>query len=328
MPKLIDRKDDDKEINNQEPIELLNGINSLDNISPKISKKSKKKKRNIRVSDQLWKERVKNLNISNILKAKCDINCKDKKCMQTVSMHKVDELQTNFWGSINSSVFPSRKKRLEKIHKELEKHYNSSKQSFSFMLDKNTEVCEASYLAMLGLSNTYNKFRSPNPWIGARKILLEFGSFEKYMVDGLEKESNSSKEEKCIAYIKNFIETNCDELPIAGMEGVKVLPFATKQSFYDEYVTDARYGISLDDVACLKTFVRALKKFKKSVRFMRCKGNFSKCEICSNAAYLLRTNTKLPKEQRDIILHYRRIHLKQQLAERIYCEQNKTKNSN
>ena len=58
---------------------------------------------------------------------------------------------------------------------------------------------------------------------------------------------------------------------------------------------------------------------------MRWKGNFSKCEICNNAAYLLRTNTKMPKEQRDIILQYRRIHLKQQLAERIFCEENKLK---
>ena len=41
------------------------------------------------------------------------------------------------------------------------------------MLDKNTEVCEASYLAMLGLSNTYNKFRAPDPWIRARTSICE-----------------------------------------------------------------------------------------------------------------------------------------------------------
>ena len=93
--------------------------------------------------------------------------------MQSVNLHMVYELHTNFWDSINSSVFQLRTKRFEKVEKILVNSFNESNQSFTFMLDKNTEVCEGSYFAMLGRSNTYYNFRIPDPWIEARKILIE-----------------------------------------------------------------------------------------------------------------------------------------------------------
>ena len=56
---------------------------------------------------------------------------------------------------------------------------------------------------------------------------------------------------------------------------------------------------------------------------MRCHGKFSTCEICNNAAYILRTQTKWTKSQRDIILQLRRVHLRQQAEEHINLEYRK-----
>ena len=55
---------------------------------------------------------------------------------------------------------------------------------------------------------------------------------------------------------------------------------------------------------------------------MRCKNNHSSCELCINAAYLLRT-LKWTKVQRDILLEYQRLHLNQQAQERQNLENTK-----
>jgi hypothetical protein len=57
---------------------------------------------------------------------------------------------------------------------------------------------------------------------------------------------------------------------------------------------------------------------------MDCKGNFSTCEICNNAAYLLRdTSKRFSHIQREIVMQYRRLHLDQQAKERIDLDQRK-----
>ncbi len=83
--------------------------------------------------------------------------------------------------------------------------------------------------------------------------------------------------------------------------------------------------IDNDLIAGYKTFARAYESFQGKIRLMRCKGNFSTCEICNNAAYILRTQKKWTKSQRDIIIEYRRIHLKQQSDERVNLEYRKQK---
>jgi len=57
---------------------------------------------------------------------------------------------------------------------------------------------------------------------------------------------------------------------------------------------------------------------------MRCKGNFSSCEICLNAAELLRVK-KYKKPQRMKIFEYRSIHLKLQARQRKALEEQKAK---
>ena len=57
---------------------------------------------------------------------------------------------------------------------------------------------------------------------------------------------------------------------------------------------------------------------------MDCKGNFSTCEICNNAAYLLKdTSKRFSFIQREVIMQYRRLHLDHQAKERISLDQRK-----
>ena len=56
---------------------------------------------------------------------------------------------------------------------------------------------------------------------------------------------------------------------------------------------------------------------------MRCKGNFSCCEICDNAASILRDKNRLTTETaRNIVKHYRSKHLHDQAQERLTLEKN------
>jgi hypothetical protein len=108
------------------------------------------------------------------------------------------------------------------------------------------------------------------------------------------------------------------------MQGIYILPFNSYKTFYQEYKVSATYNdYDIDDIACYKTFLRSIEEFGNTIRLMRCKGNFSTCEICNNAAYILRTNNKWTKEQREIILKFRRNHLKQQATERQNLEYRK-----
>lgn len=44
-------------------------------------------------------------------------------------------------------------------------------------------------------------------------------------------------------------------------------------------------------MAGYKTFLKACTDKKQSLRLMRCKGNFSCCEICDNVAAILRAKS-------------------------------------
>jgi hypothetical protein len=163
-------------------------------------------------------------------------------------------------------------------------------------------------------------------------------------------ETRQRTEEKrimCTAYILDFVKNNCDDLPVTegsntNMEHVKVLPFKDLQAFYGEFECDFRCGFNdFDDVPCCTTFRRAFsavveaniaKENRKyghlfdDLRFMRCKGNFSTCDVCNNAADLLRDRSKrFTKAQRDVIIKYRRLHLKQQAQQRMDLEMRKRK---
>ena len=130
----------------------------------------------------------------------------------------------------------------------------------------------------------------------------------------------------CKAFIDDFIE-DCDAMPTAGNENVKIVPFLKVSHFYEEFKMhwDLSYGGGETlQAPSYTTFLGAFESFNESVRLMRCKGNFSTCELCSNATELL-TSRKYNKQERMLILEYRKQHLKEQARQREALELEKIK---
>jgi hypothetical protein len=128
------------------------------------------------------------------------------------------------------------------------------------------------------------------------------------------------------AFIDDFIE-DCDAMPTTGNENVKITPFLKVSHFYEEFKMhwDLSYGGGETlQAPSYTTFLGAFESFNESVRLMRCKGNFSTCELCSNATELL-TSRKYNKQERKLILEYRKQHLKEQARQREALELEKIK---
>jgi hypothetical protein len=131
-------------------------------------------------------------------------------------------------------------------------------------------------------------------------------------------------------FISQFVENNCDVLPINDFQQnpIRVLPFGSLKSFYEEYYLSSQILGDLDSSIGGLTLFRTVYKheFESTLRLMRCKGNFSTCDICNNAADLLTDRKRgFTKEQRDIISKFRRLHLKQQADERENLANNRRK---
>lgn len=75
------------------------------------------------------------------------------------------------------------------------------------------------------------------------------------------------------------------------------------------------------------TFGRAMHLFAElnkgtKLHFSRCKGHFQTCEVCNKADDLMK-NTRMTGVQRDVYRQVKRLHLKQQLQERLHLDTNR-----
>ena len=101
----------------------------------------------------------------------------------------------------------------------------------------------------------------------------------------------------------------------------RILSYVSK-----EYVFDCEIkGTAAKDRAHKTCFSNALRLEKKRVRLLGCKGSFPTCDICNTALELLRDTKRWNRTQRDIIIKFRRLHLKQQQIEREHLELNKAR---
>jgi hypothetical protein len=97
------------------------------------------------------------------------------------------------------------------------------------------------------------------------------------------------------------------------------------QQFYSEYSNFCE--TTLINPRCRagkETFRKVLLSLESSIRLIGCKGSFQTCDICNNANDMLRASrSRYSREQREIILKFKRLHLLQQAQERRYQEQNR-----
>jgi hypothetical protein len=102
---------------------------------------------------------------------------------------------------------------------------------------------------------------------------------------------------------------------------IKILPYESIRQLHDEYLFDHDIqGKTEDTKAGYKTFREQFQLRREHVRLLRCKGSFPTCDICNTALEMLRDTKRWDSAQREIVLRFRRLHLKQQQIEREHLE--------
>jgi hypothetical protein len=94
--------------------------------------------------------------------------------------------------------------------------------------------------------------------------------------------------------------------------------------FYQEYAAYCSAEL-MPPRSCAKeeTFRKAWKSLESEYRLIGAKGSFPTCDVCNNANDLLRNLKIKDQSHREVILKFKRLHLMQQMQERMYMEQNR-----
>jgi hypothetical protein len=102
------------------------------------------------------------------------------------------------------------------------------------------------------------------------------------------------------------------------------LPYETLPEFFAEYLAFCNAEqLNPSSYAKKETFRRVFKGMSKEFRLIGAKGSFPTCDICNNANDLLRNLKIRDQSHREIILKFKRLHLQQQMNERLYMDQNR-----
>ena len=107
---------------------------------------------------------------------------------------------------------------------------------------------------------------------------------------------------------------------------IKILPYESVQQVFDEYELhcdihrthpNERAGFT-----CFKLAYKSMNECKDGtqIRLLGCKGSFPTCDVCNTSNEMLRDSKRWDSAQRDVVLKFRRLHLKQQQIEREHLE--------
>jgi hypothetical protein len=103
---------------------------------------------------------------------------------------------------------------------------------------------------------------------------------------------------------------------------IKILPYETVEQLHEEYAFEHEIQRRPQKTfAKISLFRKVLDSTSKYVKLLRCKGSFPTCDVCNTALDMLRDTKRWNKSQREIVLKFRRLHLKQQQTEREHLEQ-------
>lgn len=171
--------------------------------------------------------------------------------------------------------------------------------------------------------------RPPKKWAHCKKQILLGDEADFNLTDVKQKslkrclDQRHKKTAHAEAYIMYIARLYADTCPTDG--AIMCLPYESVGQFYNEYVMFCKsIVINFDCVAKAECFRLALLSLKGSIRLMTCKGAFQTCDICNNANDMLRGGKcRYSRQQREIILKFKRLHLAQQAQERRHQEKNR-----
>jgi len=121
----------------------------------------------------------------------------------------------------------------------------------------------------------------------------------------------------------------CFSFNASGAEHVRVFPYDTLVDFHEEYVVHCKMiNVHPDNIAGIGTFRKAwaqvsmpISKGGMEFRLLGSKGSFKCCEICNNANFLLKSQTRrFTVAQREVLIKFKFKHRKQQEAERLHLD--------
>lgn len=283
----------------------------------------------IRKSDQNLMEMVQNLNFTTI---QFNFRCKCKEmnynCLQNIPPIISRPFQEAFW----TQPFPTSTERRQRFRVMLENAFLQSQtvsvinsrtsqtsitsDDFIFRIDKFI-VCEKGYLYMLGFTNGV-----PQLWKTVKnRVKQGIDEIDAFTTKQIKL---TPMREHARLYILKFIDNECDKRPDSSYA---IVPYTSVKQFYIDYaylynlLTNG--VVDTQQIAGEKTFCRAFTELhnEKVVQLLRQVGSFATCEVCNLCSDIMRNGRAIwSPAEREVIIAYRRAHLKRQGDERAHID--------
>lgn len=276
-----------------------------------------------------------------------ECTCTKKDCKRNLTWGSITAARNTYWGAPDGEPLSraERNKRLIKIlcdaHNQWRFTHKEGKdvnpyQRFIFNIG-DTIICERAFKYIMFLRCTKAKFRSLK-----RKVLKDYGLTVDPNGDGSNDDNDSIVEGEeateemprdcpkfihACAHIQNSAALAGGLSACEGFDKSVFIPYPDITYFYYEYESYClQMQINRKRRAALSTFRLAWLKMSQdlNLKFSGGRGGHDTCSICANARDLLRecdAGSWSPQE-RDIVMQYRRLHVRQQMNERIYLESN------
>jgi len=255
-------------------------------------------------------------------------------CIPQLTLAQTKDIQKLFWGT-RMNEYPSSNERTKKIEDLLLTSYNPAEKKFQFkaydpLKQVTSLICESAIVTILfgatEASQNCSLNTAPRQWRTIKnKVKRSFlegdgecttdpAVVEKWLLKS--KQTRGLKIERCTKYIQKYVNENCECSVIEP--GIKFLPFRSLNAFYNDYLLSSLLSFGNDSgggdyrktFESQRTFERAFNLFCKvnkesKIRFVRGKGSFNVCEVCTTAADLL-TTRRFSRVIRDLIGQYRK----------------------
>jgi hypothetical protein len=284
----------------------------------------------IRKSDNEMAMFARNQRLHDLMTYKCNNKCRfGKSCVSNTTFEEVDSLRSKLWNK-NDELAPTSSERAERLECLLTQCYSVPDKKYKFIIEnserKRREICEQAWIRLLGLVSHRQDAKEPSQYTRIRNLVPLTPDERKFKAAIKQKKASSRAQNKtmhAITWIKHmsdiFAECGYEE----KKEGVRFLPFDSFQELYDEYKNYHRYdnyGIyrERDKVTAGRECFRLAWIDLKKIRLRTAKGAFDTCSVCNNLNDCLKnTSADWTREQLEIILRLKRLHLLQQAQERM-----------
>ena len=255
-------------------------------------------------------------------------------CKSLLLADAIENEMIAFWGPKDSPAHPMSMRKtyiIDKLRKSIAKVRKADGSTASVLIFSvgQSEICEATYLRVVGLSaglTMWDRIKQALFAIRHSSHLNDIELAELEAMISMKKASSetrgSPKTDHAITFIKYFAEFHASDSPNPDEENLRILPFESLSQLFDEYkahcVSSEQQECFVAKKECFRLAWISMYK-QKLVRFTRGKGTFPTCDLCNNCNDMLslsKSSRKWTRHQRDIIFHFKSMHLKQQAHER------------